>query len=304
MTAYAVSGKVVDGVTGQPVPNITYEITLFINENSETSWGPGNLTNAQGEFGFTNLLPGKYAITLRPRPDTDWRADSVRFEIVDEDVTDLVVKARKGGSLSGVVILEGVDEKTAREQLSKLSVAVSIPENETRGYGYLAHVAADGSFRVGNLPSGLVMLYLPSGPRFRLLRIEYGGVSNPRIELKEGQSVSGVRLIATLANASLSGQIQFENGTAPVNGRYSINLRKIDEAPKTLESFDSSPEVDARGRFVIEALLPGTYELNVGVWVPGTPPQLLKTVQQVVVTGGTPTNVTVTIDLKSPARRP
>lgn len=304
MSGYAVSGRVVDGATGQPVANITYEITLYISEASASSWGPGRVTGARGEFSFENLVPGKYGISFRPRPDTDWRAESIRFEIVDQDVTDLVVKARKGASVSGVMVLEGADEKAVREQIGMISVAVSVPENETRTVGYMARVEPDGSFRVANLPSGLVTIYLPSGPRFRLVRVEYGGVSNPRLELKEGQSLSGVRLFAALANASIRGQIELENGKLPANGRFFINLRKIDEDPKIMSAFDSSPEVDARGRFAIEALLPGTYELNTGVYVPGTPGQVFKKVQQVVVTGNTPTNVTVTIDLNSPATRP
>ena len=58
------------------------------------------------------------------------------------------------------------------------------------------------------------------------------------------------------------------------------------------------PEVDSRGRFLIERLPPGTYELKVTVFPPGGDVLDEGAKQQVTVTENTISEVTVTLKLK------
>src|SRR5262249_3886576 len=70
-SAYTAKGRIVDAATGQPLPNLNYAITHFIDANSTASWtnGSSSVTNARGEFKFDNLLPGKYAISIMADKD-------------------------------------------------------------------------------------------------------------------------------------------------------------------------------------------------------------------------------------------
>ena len=60
----------------------------------------------------------------------------------------------------------------------------------------------------------------------------------------------------------------------------------------------SPPEVDSRGRFLIERLGAGTYELKVMIFQPGKPINDAVPGQQVIVTENAVSEITVTIKLK------
>lgn len=308
LTTYRASGRILDRDTGQPLPNVRYGLTRFINTYNTSSWDNGATTNARGEFKFDGLVPGQYTVSLGSGPDSDWRAEVTRFEVVDQDVKDLVVRAKKGSSLSGVVVLEGTEDKTVRERLrgTGLTAATISESGSDRPTSSWTNLAPDGSFRMSGVQPGLVTFYFPSANSFRVVRVEYNGVVQPRgIEVKDGQQVTGVRIVVNYGNASIRGVISIENGTLPQNGRYFVQLRRTNDGePNKVMSSDPSPQVDARGQFLVEGLLPGVYELHAGVYVPGSQSVTLEKKQEVVVTANTPTNVNVTLDLKSATPRP
>jgi protocatechuate 3,4-dioxygenase beta subunit len=306
VTTYTASGRIVDEA-GQPVANVPYAVTHFASPTSTHSMSTGAVSNARGEFRFDKLAPGKYAAIIRPEESSDLRADQVPFEITDADVTGLALITKKGSSLSGVIVIEGSDDKGLRDQLIKagFSVSVSGPSTERGGWGHWARPAPDGSFRIGGLAAGTATFHISSHSRFRIVRIERDGVIHPRrIEIKERENVTGVRVIAAYANASIRGTIELQNGTLPADAQFSVWLKQLGEEPGTMSYGSSAPaQVDARGQFVVDGLMPGTYELHAAVHIPGTRVSTPQQKQEVVVAAGV-TNVTVTIDLSSLPKRP
>jgi hypothetical protein len=308
VNTYTASGRIVDEA-GQPVPNIPYAVTQFVNANSTHSMTTGAVSNGRGEFKLEKLMAGSYAASIRMEAPSDLRADPVRFEITDQDVTGLVITIRKAGSVSGVVIIEGgSDDKKTRELLTKtgISVAVAGPNPDRGGFGHFTFPAADGSFRIDGLSAGAATFYISTVSHFRIVRVERDGVIQPRgVEIKEKENVTGVRIIATYANASVRGTIEVENGTVPANAHFSVWLTKLGEEPGSPNfSPHVSTQVDARGQFTIEGLMPGTYELNAGLYLPGFRGETPYKKQEIVVTNGVVTNVTVTLDLSSLPARP
>jgi len=309
VATYTASGRIVDEA-GQPVPNIPYGVTHFINANSTHSLNTGQVSNARGEFKLDKLMPGSYAAMIsRMDADSDLRSDQVRFEITDQDVTGLVITIKKASSVSGVIVVEGGnDDKALRDQLTKtgISVSVSGPSLERGGFGHFTNPAADGSFRIGGLSPGTATFYLMSSSRFRVVRVERDGVVQPRgVEIKERENVTGLRIIASYANASVRGMVELQNGTLPPNAQFSVWLTKLGEEPGTTNfASTTSQQVDARGQFVIEGLMPGEYELHAGLYVPGVSGDMPFTKQTIVVTAGVVTNVTVTLDLSPLTKRP
>jgi hypothetical protein len=305
VTTYTASGRIVDEA-GQPMPNVPYAVSHFVNANSTHSLTTGAVSNARGEFNLEKLMPGNYAAMIRPEGNTDVRADQVRFEITDSDITGLVITVQKAGSVSGVLVIEGGDDKTIREQLTKTGVSVAMANAgpQSGGWGHVARFADDGSFRITGLPAGTATFHISSSSRFQIVRVERDGVVQPRgVEIRDREHVTGIRLIAHYANASIRGIIQVQNGTLPPNAQFSIWIIKIGDDPYRNYAANSS-QVDARGQFVIHGLMPGNYELNAGVFVSGGRGSTPHTKQEVVVTAGTVTNVTVTLDLSSITTRP
>jgi protocatechuate 3,4-dioxygenase beta subunit len=299
LTTYSASGRVVDSETGQPLPNLGYGLTYFADSNSTSSWNNGAVTNARGEFSYRALLPGKYEVALRPGPNTDWRVEPLRFEVIDQNVTGLVVKAKRGASISGVVVLEGTDDKAVREQLSRSGLTASIAGAASeRSWFNGMSLSRDGSFHMGGLQSGVATFVFPSGSRFRVARVEHEGVIQSRgIELKEGQQISGVRVVINYGNASIRGVIELENGVRPENGRFFVNVRKREEDGRNTHISETSAQVDARGQFVMEGLMPGDYEVQAGLYIPGPKPTVIDKTQALIVTAGAATNIVVKLDL-------
>jgi Carboxypeptidase regulatory-like domain len=101
---FAVSGRVIDGDSGQPVPNIRFGIRTVVEDrpgSSGGSFGSGAVSNGKGDFRLDNLMPGKYAVFMLPQANNDVWAEATPFEILDQDVTGLIVKAQKGAMITG-----------------------------------------------------------------------------------------------------------------------------------------------------------------------------------------------------------
>jgi hypothetical protein len=96
-----------------------------------------------------------------------------------------------------------------------------------------------------------------------------------------------------------------QNGTLPPNAQFSVWLNKLSDEPgQTFYSSHGSIQVDARGQFVVDGLMAGTYEVHAGLYVPGLRTETPTTKQEVVVTTGAVTKVALTLDLSSLSRTP
>jgi len=304
VNTFTATGRMIDEA-GQPVANVTYGVVQYITPNHTASNSNGAATNSRGEFKLDNLLPGKYAIFVRPGPTTNWNAEQTPFEIVDDDVTGIVVKVKKGATVSGVVVLEGTDDKAAAELLRRamISAQVVVPNSERPSFGW-TQIGADGSFSISGLAPGSATFNIPSSTRFRIVRIERGGVVQPRgIEVREGEPVTGLRIVVNYGNASLRGVVQLAGGTLPPNANLYLWMRNITDDPLH-GSPQLSADVDARGQFVIEGLLPGTYEVDAGIVFRNTRALIPSKKQQIEVTAGANNNITILVDIPPNMPRP
>ena len=300
---YTVRGRVIDEETGQPIANAEYGITRYQDRGSSSRSG-GFVTNARGEFKIPGLAPGKYGIPISPPPDSDLRFDEARFEILDQDVTGLVIKGTRGGSISGVVVFEGVDDKT-REQLGRTFISVAIEGNSRQSRGTSMQVGGDGGFQVRGLAAGTANFFIYGNGAYRVERVERdGAIQSGGLIIREREHIKGVRVIVQYGNASIRGQINVENGTLPPDARYHVWARPVGSDPRMMYSGSSGmPTVDSRGQFVMEGLPSGTYEIHAGVYLTSAKVGYATT-KQVVVPAGATVDVTITVDLTSTPIRP
>lgn len=306
-TAFKVTGKIVDGETGKPVPNIRYGIFHGTSEGSGQSTS-GLSTNANGEFRFEGVMPGKYSVFIAPEMNTEVRAEPVPFEVVDHDITDLVIKAVKGSSVSGFVVLEGVEDPGAIAKLGNLFVSAMSQRSEgMMHFGSSGAVGSNGNFKLGGLSPGVV--HFGVGTRsfggakrqVALVRIERDGIVQPNnLSIKDGEQVTGVRLIIKTLTASIRGQVKFEDGELPANARMSIWVQPVDDGRSLNRTMymSSNPQIDSRGKFLIEGIAGGTYEINVGIFDAGRYDSTKIFKQQVTVADNSVSDVTVTVKLK------
>jgi protocatechuate 3,4-dioxygenase beta subunit len=300
---FSLSGRVIDGEKGLPVPDIRFGLQRGSGQRVEFV---SNLVvaNAQGDFFTEGLIPGKYAIFLFPNSNTELRVESLTFDVIDQDVSGLVVKLTKGASLAGIVVLESED-KTVFQTLQQMQLRafVAAPNGGGGGFGQssVSPLSPDGSFRLAGLPAGIANIILgsPMGPMntkgFVISRVERDGIVQPRgVEIKEGEQISGLRVVVSYGTGKLSGVVKLENGTLPAGAQIFVKLAKPGEAPSGFGF--RPPQVDARGHFLIDGIAPGVYELSVMLaGGPGTPPRRVK--QEVSVQDGVITDVVVILSM-------
>lgn len=305
LPGFAVTGRVVDGETGKPVTGLRLGLRQVL-KNDYASMNASVSANSQGEFRLENITPGKYVVLILPVQGIETRADPVSFEVVDQDVSGLLVKTLKGLSISGNVIIEGKTDSSFAAKLSELRLYTYVRNKGTSpGFGHSSPVNADGSFRVGGLSPGTANLTLGSQEgrppvNFAISRVERDGVVQARgLELNSSElDVTGVKIFLRYGTGSVRGEVKIENGSLPEGGRLMVWLKKQGEAESNIRPYTP----DLRGRFFIEGVSAGEYELRVQVNVPRRASPSAN--QQITVNEGAVTDVVVTVDLKPKPEQP
>ena len=138
------------------MPNMRVGLQAFWQHGRSAVGGVAESTK-DGEFKVENLTPGKYAVYSEPSADSDWRSEVVQFEVTDRDIEGLLIKASKGASVSGVVILEGTDDPKVRANLAGRILAQFL-DGSVGPSSPSATINPNGSFRLTGLPAGRLML--------------------------------------------------------------------------------------------------------------------------------------------------
>ena len=291
VNVFTVYARVVDA-EGKPLPNAMYALQKFEQNSSMTT--SGFTSDSRGEIKIDNVTPGKYALYLEPSKAVDVYTEPVRFEVVDQDVKDLVIKASSGNSVSGVVVLDGVDEKLAIKpnELMMLARAENKdPNNHIRTPS--AVINPDGSFHVGGLRPGVIELAVwgqRQGVAFEVTQIARDGVVQSAVEIKPGEQIKGLRVLVKTRTGRVRGLVKVENGRIGFS-HVSVNIKKIGENSGVM------PQVDDRGRFLSDPLSAGLYEVVVTVYTAHGRP--ISTKQQVAVADNQVAEVMLTLDLES-----
>jgi hypothetical protein len=225
----------------------------------------------------------------------------VSFEVVDQDVSGLLVKTLNGLSISGNVIIEGKTDRSLAAKLAELRLDVYVRNEGANGpgFGRSTPFNANGSFRVGGLNPGIADLTLgaqESRPlaNFAITRIERDGIVQPRgLELNSGEpNVTGVKIFLRYGTGLVRGEVKIENGPLPAGTRLMVWLKKLGEAEANFRPYNP----DLRGHFLIEGVSAGEYELRVQANVPRR--QSPSATQQVTVSEGAVSDLVITLDLK------
>jgi hypothetical protein len=283
---YEAAGRVVDKETGKPVPRIHVSCS---SKPEEDGSGSGYSTNAiadgQGAFKLSGLLPGRYqAMIMDDLGERGYTCEAAEFEITDDNVSGVELKAFLGASVSGFVVIEGADA-AVRDQLQSTMVYPRVtPLGDATGdanerlsaqrYYRPAEVHADGSFTIKGLQAGGVSLQIWGSSRsLRIKRIERDGVEvKDAIEVRPAEKIDGVRIVTHQAQGRIRGQVQIAGGALPEGSYFQINAARPAPAGESKSSARAPASVgepggydraDEKGRFVIEGLPAGEYDLSI-----------------------------------------
>jgi hypothetical protein len=312
LPVYRATGRIVDAATGKPVPDIIYGCgAILTNVEGFATVTYGNRSNSRGEFRIEGLTPGRYGVLVEHRNASEWYSEAVRFEVTDKDVGGLEIKLHRGATLSGVAVLEGTDDPTVLAGLSQMQLVGTVNARAELGESRysISEIGADGSFNFKGLRPGNLEIYLAGKMRkgFTLLRVERDGVEQQRERFKvaAGEHVTGVRVVLGYGTGVVRGQVEAPGGKLPDNVRFYIQAEPAHGGGRNVYSAES----DARGRFIIENMVAGEYELTIspsyyGEVAAPARPLVMPAKQTVTVTNTAETEATFVLDLNAPAPAP
>jgi hypothetical protein len=302
---FAATGRVVDD-NGKPVPNVRIGHGAVMKDQGRMgAIGLGTVTDDSGRFRLDGMIPGRYAAFVWSDVDTGGYSDPVMFEIAEGDVSGLELKLRRGASISGVAVVEGTTDRSVLANLShlRLSARPSQPSEAITAPIYAGTtINPDGSFRITGLRPGKSRLYLssyPPIPGFTLARVEREGSALREIDVASGAQVMGLRVVIEYGTGSVRGMVKLENGTLPEDLRMNVIARRADT---TNGPYERGSQVDARGRYLIEGLATGEYEVSLYVYLvtTGSRPRGFPSIKQnITVTSGIASEVNLTFDLNT-----
>ena len=310
---YAATGRIVDADTGKPLANVQFGHGALKDQQwiSGIGW-TGNRSNTNGDFRIDGLTPGRYAAFVVATEQVDFYSEPAVFDVTDSDVASIEIKTRRGSTISGNVVIEGSDDPDVLARLPKLELRAAVMTQELAAPSMAAiRINVDGSFLITGLRPGKARIMFsafasPVGRGFTLIRVESEGVTvRDGVEVRAGENVSGVRVVLGYGMGIIRGQVKVEGGELPRNTRLGVLVRKLDSEMR------KSAILDARGRFSIDSLMPGDYEVTVTEMrvipsPPGFPPspivqdpnrRLAK--QNVAVSNGVEANVILVVDVSA-----
>src|SRR5262245_8983511 len=322
---YEAIGRVVDAETGQPLPQISLECIETLDKvNEGRRYGRKATTDDEGRFKFIGLAPGRYELYLEvegfpySQKSSEHYSEKTRFEVGDSDVSGLEVKAIRGSTISGVIVLEGANDTGVKAKLQQaIFFILVVGKRESAGDGGAAYegrgyasakIAGDGSFRLSGAPPGIGQFHL-LGSELWIKRVERDGMEiKSDFEIRQGEQIAGVRIIMVQPDGSIRGQIEIADGKLPAGWELHISATPMktttsDTGYPTFSQGGGYAVADEKGRFVIERLIAGEYEVTLTAVVKVSQfewdkaPGISAVKQRVTVSGGTETPVKMLLNL-------
>jgi hypothetical protein len=304
---YEIVGQTINVETEAPVPNVGLETITKSKNGLASTHSSGDLaSDANGEFRIKNAMPGRYVIAPENNQASNTYGDSISFEVSDGDVSGLKIPMHSASTLTGTVSVEGNPDLPVADLLSQLRILADTVSTGLMSSTTSSPVSPDGRFRIAGMRPGKVGLSFGvgrTGPQgFSLIRIERNGVDvQDGVDVGVGQDVTELRLIIASGSSTLRGEVKIEGG--PLEGVILyVMYRPTNGKPNSFFHAD----LDSRGHFLINNLIPGEYELMIGpmsVWVSGdkggrTMSRMPTVKQNVVIGQGVDAAVTLVLSLR------
>jgi len=318
---YQVTGRVVDIETGAPVLNVVIRYGPVSRNDQKMAInisGSERSTNT-GEFFLSGFTPGTYKLYVVPDDNGEYSSDALTVEVTDADVNGVVLQAKRGGVIIGVVSLDGVSD---RKVLSKLSTFRLSVYTQIAGIGNPTYITTkvnpDGTFRIKGLPNGKYRFQLSSPDKelrgANITRVEKDGVALPTdFDFVQGQQWNNLRVVVQYGNGVIRGNLSILGGSLPAGTNLVVLARRVGAGGAASYNYHQEQgEIDPRGQFLLEHMSPDEYELLLSInhsQSYNTADQkkmqelnrvytaLGKVRQRVSVTNGTVTQVTLVVDL-------
>ncbi len=259
---YNLLARIRDAATGKPIAGVPLTLgAMKPNDTEIISYSTtGIVSDSKGEFRLGGVQAGRYNILVASHTNLPVYSEPVYVEVTDTDV-EVDIKTRNGASINGSIIIEGItDAKVLQQPFPYFLYVRNIPQTSMPSPS-VQLTPADKTFHLSGLRPGNYALDLAMMDygNFSLSRIEKDGVEINSFEVKEGEQVADVHIILSYNKGIIRGQVKVESGEFPdLSGLTVSAVRK----GSIMGRGNRRSNIDIRGRFVLEGLAPGEYELT------------------------------------------
>jgi uncharacterized protein DUF4198 len=296
---HAIAGRLIDAETGRAAPNISFSFGS-LGEDSRLAGGlTSSRSDDKGEFRIEGLMPGRYTFFAMSEDQSGFYSEPATVVLSEEDVNGVELNLLRGASIGGRAVIEGTADPAVLAKLPQLRVMTfpSVPGLIHSAQPAVSQLGPDGSFLIRGLRGGKTSLHLDglNLKGFTLLRVERGGLEqHGGIDLAPNEQVTDARLVIAYGAEIMRGQIKVDGGAIPEGARIMVFSRRIGPGGS---GNGPSAEVDSQGKFTLEGLTVGDYELTlIGSHMP--PEQEKRLVN---VASGKETNVVLTLNVGAKA---
>jgi protocatechuate 3,4-dioxygenase beta subunit len=247
---YAITGRAVDAETGEPVAKVMIFKEPYGPGGGQSGFYP---ISTNGEFQLEGLKAGKYGLTAGGGPGgaaiSYGYSEEILVDVLDKDVTGVEIRVKRGVSLSGVAVIEGVSDQSVLSNLSRQRIE-AVMRDEGEGPAMVAmSIDQNGRYRAEGLrPGKWTLSHIPGGGGLMLLRIERDGVPiTNEIEIRRGEQVTGLRMTFGMGSGVIRGKVAVTGGTLPEGTSFYVVPHRIG-IPRH-ESWTGLGQADARSFF-------------------------------------------------------
>ena len=311
---YKATGRVVEVETNKPIPNAVPSYQATRSDSPESGMPKmGAPTSSTGDFRFEGLGPGEYIAYCYFGIDgaSDFYSDMVTFEVKQADLSGLEIKAHRGVSMSGVAVVEGTTDPSVIERLGQAELFVTVVSEGGAAPNFArSKISDDGGFQLRGLRPGRARLILQDLTGLRIRRVERSGVPQPEgLEVVAGDNLTDIRVVIVYAGGAIRGQVNVDAGELPKGARLSVGARRVNSSSDHGEGDHDfgSGNVDSAGRFKIDGLIAGEYEVTVTAILnpeaAAASRKIRQARQRVVVTGESPAEMILVLELGKTTER-
>jgi len=260
MVGYRVSGKVIDGQTGQAARNTFVELrphNIPIGMNSGMAQ-----VQQDGTFEIRGVVSGSYT-AMSQHNEGELRSSARQtLNVGDQDIENVLLTLRPGLDVPGTVTVDGTPASPQNPQQTAMpprSTLVSLQSVEMRGGTPQTRAENDGTFVLHDVaPDVYALTVYPNIPGAYVKSIRYGDQDAPSGQIDLRQSSAPINIVLGTDVGQIQGIVQDRSGK-PAAGAW-ITLAPRDDSASRRDRLNQT-SADQNGSFQFRDVAPGEYRV-------------------------------------------